>query len=150
MLHDKLHLCCVLGTRCKIPKDRNGAKKQANLFIFQKKADRTCEMYDIYDRMCVVSSIWKWKTCLELVFSPTSKLVIHSVTTMTWISEQTHSFQTVEPWQAEKCIVRWCQLLISNRRQHMFAYIKSSCVALCSIVPNKLKKINVLLCISTK
>lgn len=56
MLHDKLHLCCVLGTRYKIPKDRNGAKKQVNLFIFQKRADRT---YDIYDKMCVVSSIWK-------------------------------------------------------------------------------------------
>lgn len=58
MLHDKLHLCCVLGTRYKIPKDKNEAKKQVNLFIFQKKADRT---YDIYDKMCVVSSIWKWK-----------------------------------------------------------------------------------------
>lgn len=82
LLQGKSHLWCVLGTRYEIPKTGMEQRNKLIISFFSRQHP------DTYDKISWANSL------------PKSKLAIHSVTTLTWISEHRHSSQTVEPWKA--------------------------------------------------
>lgn len=81
LLQGKSHLWCVLGTRYEIPKTGMEQRNKLIISFFSRQHS------DTYDKISWANSL------------PKSKLAIHSVTTVTWISEHRHSSQTVEPWK---------------------------------------------------
>lgn len=81
LLQGKSHLWCVLGTRDEIPKTGMEQRNKLIISFFSRQHS------DTYDKISWANSL------------PKSKLPIHSVTTLTWISEHRHSSQTVEPWK---------------------------------------------------
>lgn len=81
LLQGKSHLWCMLRTRYEIPKTGMEPRNKLIISFFSRQHS------DTYDKI-------SWAN-----FLPKSKLAIHSVTTVTWISEHRHSSQTVEPWK---------------------------------------------------
>lgn len=81
LLQGNSHLWRVPGTRYEIPKAGMEPRKKLIISFFSRQHS------DTYDKISWANSL------------PKSKLAIHSVTTVTWISEHRHSSQTVEPWK---------------------------------------------------
>lgn len=81
LLRGNSHLWCVLGTRYEIPETGMEPRNKLIISFFSRQHS------DTYDKISWANSL------------PKSKLAIHSVTTVTWISEHRHSSQTVEPWK---------------------------------------------------
>jgi len=134
---------CIFVTR-RGPK--SGMRQQQNKFIFLFFRKESRQNTQQIQNVCSISSIWKpnlfWANFLCSIKICNS--FHHTYDLNFWTVFEQFSCDVLK-----KCTVRWSQLQINNGRQHVYTY-KSSCVALSSISPSKLKKRNALLCRSTK